>query len=62
MKELLSSRKQIAEHFGVTYNTVQNWDKKGLIKTAYLINGRPRYQLSEVIEAITKKKGGATCN
>lgn len=62
MKLELSTRKQVADYFGVTYDTVQNWERKYLIKPTCTINGRPRYQLSEVIEAITQKKGGTPCS
>lgn len=62
MSSELSTRKQVAAYFGVTYDTVQNWEKKGTIQPSCTINGRPRYQLKEVIEAVTKKKGGTQCN
>lgn len=58
MNPELLTRKQVAEYFKVIYDTVQNWEKKGIIKPSCTINGRPRYILAEVIEAITQKKGG----
>lgn len=55
----LTTRKQVSEHFGVTYDTVMNWEKKGLIHPFCNINGHPRYKLSDVVKAVTKKKGGS---
>jgi len=58
----LSTRKQVACYFGVTYDTVQNWEKKGIIKPSCTINGRPRYKLEDVTKEITKNKGGTVCS
>ena len=57
----LSTRKQVAEYFRVTYDTVQNWEKKGIIAPFCTINGRPRYNLNDVIKAVIENKGGAAC-
>lgn len=61
MNSELISRKQIAAHFGVVIKTVENWDKKGLIIPSFTINGRPRYNKEDVLNALVKKKGGPTC-
>ncbi len=55
------SRREVAQHFAVTPDTVKNWEKKGLVKPSCIINGRPRYELNEVIESVTKSKGGGQC-
>lgn len=44
----LSTRKEIAEHFRVTPETVYRWQKKGKIKPHETINGRPRYILENI--------------
>lgn len=60
--EKLVSRKEVALHFGVTSDTVHNWQKKGIIVADCIINGRPRYNLAEVIKSLTTKAGGKQCN
>ncbi len=57
----LVSRKQVAAFFGVTHETVHNWEKKGIVKPFCIINGRPRYHLKDVVNAIAKNKGGKQC-
>lgn len=58
----LVSRKQVAAFFSVTHETVHNWEKKGIIKPFCVINGRPRYQLNDVITEMAKKKGATICS
>lgn len=48
------TRKEVAEHFGVSTQSVKSWEKKGLIKPEYHLNGKPRYS-KEAIEAMKKK-------
>lgn len=54
----LVTRKQVAAFFGVTNETVHNWEKKGIVKTFCTINGRPRYKMNDVIQSMSLKKGG----
>jgi predicted site-specific integrase-resolvase len=49
------TRKQIAERYSVSMQTVKKWDKKGLIKPFEMLNGRPRYLRTEV-EALSQKQ------
>lgn len=56
------STKQIAAHFWVVIKTVENWDKRVIIIPSFTVNGRPRYNKEDVINALGKKKGGAACN
>jgi predicted site-specific integrase-resolvase len=58
----LSSRKQLAAYFGVTTATVANWEKQGIIRPFCVINGRPRYELQDAIDSITKSREGKSCN
>lgn len=47
----LMSRKQVAEHFGVTIVTVHNWTKKGVLK-AYRVGNKVLYKKDEVLTAL----------
>ncbi|MEP6551949.1 MAG: hypothetical protein ABJB11_00310 [Ferruginibacter sp.] len=58
MNQELLTRRQIANHFGVTYATVYQWERKGIIKHHSTFNERPRYNLQDVINSVTNKKGG----
>lgn len=57
----LSTRKEVASFFGVTTETVYNWEKKEIIHPYCKVNGRPRYNLQDVIEVMAQKKGGEIC-
>jgi len=45
----LLTRKQVAAHFVVDPTTVKRWERKGLITSCCVINGRPRYKLEDFI-------------
>jgi predicted site-specific integrase-resolvase len=55
METTVMTRKQIAERYSVSMQTVKKWDKKGLIKPFEMLNGRPRYLRTEV-EALSQKQ------
>lgn len=50
------TRNQIAKICLVTACTVRNWEKKGKLKVAYNINGRPRYSLEDVQALLSNSK------
>jgi predicted site-specific integrase-resolvase len=56
------NRKQIAEMFCVTAQTVRLWEKKSLIKPCCHINGRPRYSKEEVNRLMNPKTGNNGTN
>jgi len=51
--ETYLSKKEVADKFNVTTETVHQWTKKGRIP-AYRIEGRVFYKLSEIEESMTK--------
>ncbi len=56
MDKQLTSRKEVAKHFGVCDVTVKRWEKQKKLKAEVVINGRPKYILADVIAAVTKKQ------
>jgi hypothetical protein len=58
MNQELVTRKQVAAFFGVTNETIYNWEKKSIVQPFCSINGRPRYKMNDVIRSVSESKGG----
>ncbi len=56
MKTNLLTRKELADFFKVTDETISNWQMQGLVHPFCMINGRPRYHLQNTINTITNPK------
>lgn len=54
MKDLVN-RKQLAEHYNVSYSTIQKWKKKG-IPCIQLPTGKVMYDLEQVEAWLLGKK------
>ena len=48
MQDQLLTRKQTAAYLSVDPLTLRKWEKQGKIKVALVINGRPRYRISDL--------------
>lgn len=60
--EKLLTRKEVAEILSVKPDTVKKWQRAGIVTPCCRLNGRPRYDLNEVINAVSKGKGGTQCS
>lgn len=52
----LFTRKQTGEILGVKARTVLNYERKGLIKPAMYVSGRPRYTLESIQKIPTQTR------
>src|ERR1051325_966567 len=48
------NRKQVAAIFGVKPRTIMNWEKRGVINPVFYVNGRPRYNINDAGNIVTK--------
>lgn len=52
----LLTRKQIAAMFGIKPMSIWHWEKRGILKPALYVNGRPRYTVEDVAKVGTEKQ------
>lgn len=55
MKKKLFTRTEVAEIFGVHPLTVRDWQKNGLLPSAFYVGRRPRYSLDDIEKVATKE-------
>jgi len=53
-KKEYATRKEVAEYFKVTRQTIHNWEKKGIV-TKYQIGGRSLFKIPEIEEKMKKQ-------